>query len=199
MTAAIASSRSIPSDAEPHEPVTKAARASRERAVRVAAPPRRAPRLDRPEPVVAITETGRGDRIADEAAASGRGVEREPDQLVGDVHAVGDQLDCDAVGRERGAGEPRSAPADRRHRVEQVRDRARTGPEARCGLVRARVAVPERHHDAAPHAELDQLAGAGQLGRERQHADGARVEQPLEQRTIGCAEVLERVDTRPLA
>jgi hypothetical protein len=54
-----------PIDAQPSEPreaVTEASRASRERAVRSPGDTSAHFDLDRPEPVVAITETGRGDR-----------------------------------------------------------------------------------------------------------------------------------------
>ena len=82
------------------------------------------------------------------------------------MHAVGDQLDDDALvvqRRERGAG---LAVVDRAHRVVEVRGDPGAGVEPGSRLVVRRVRVAHRGHGAALGDEADEIERSRLLGRQ---------------------------------
>ena len=95
--------------------------------------------------------------------------------------------------RERRAGDARVAVAERPHRVEQVRDRADAAVEGGVRLLGGRVGVADGDGDPARVQQVDQLAGARQLGRERDEPHRPGGEDPLEQRRVGVAAGRRRV------
>ena len=154
--------------------------------------------VDAAQAVAAVTDPGGRDRVRDERDASGR---RPPDdlrRLLGEVVPVEDHLDDHVVARERRAGDARVAVAERPHRVEEVRDRADAAIERRRSLLRGRVGVTARDDDAALVQQVDELERAGQLGRERDVADRAGGEQPLEQASVRIAPRRSRVRSEPV-
>jgi len=93
---------------------------------------------------------------------------------------------------------PAAARAEGPHRVEQVRHGRHAEIEGCVRLSGGRVRVPCGDDDLALEEVLDQRARAVELGRERELRNAARVEQPLEQREIRIAPVLERMRAEPL-
>ena len=152
---------------------------------------RRADTSPAPSPAPAIASV-----TSASAAAGGR-----PDELhrvVREVVAVDDHLHEDVTPRERDADDARIARAARAHRVEQVRDGGDAELERCVRLGGGRVRVARRDDDAARAAAGDQRVGARQLRRERQLGDAAGVEQPVEQREIRVAPMLERMRAEAL-
>ena len=186
-------------DPEPRQPAESGGQrrdGPGERAVRAAGHAAADRERRRAEPARAVASGCGGDRVADQADAARRRGERQPDQLVGDVDAVGDQLDGDPRRGERGPGKAGRAGADRRHRVEQMRDRGGAGAERARRLRGGRLAVTERGDDPAPDAELDQLQRARELGGKRDHPHRAGVEQARKQARIRRAQMLDGVRAR---
>ena len=103
------------------------------------------------------------------------------------MDAVDDDLDDHVRTGQRRAGEAGIAVRERAHRVEEVRDGVDAALEGGVRLVTGRVGVPERDGDAALLEQVDQLEGAGQLGRERDQPHRAGGQQSLEERGIGVA------------
>ena len=156
--------------------------------------------LDPPEAKTAIADACRRHRVGDERDSAGRGLPDDRRRLVGEVVAVEDHLDDDVLSCERCAGQTRIPVRERRHRVEEVRDRAHTAVEREIRLGRCRVRVAARDDDAALLQHVDQLERSVQLGSERHLRDRPGLEQPLEESQIGisarrrwvCAEALGR-------
>ena len=150
------------------------------------------------ERALAAAITGSRHRVGDESDTSGRARPDQPHGLVGQVVAVHDHSDHDAGAREGRAGDPRITGAEGTHGVEDVGDAADSEVEGVVGLARRRVRVPGRHRDPALAQALDERIRPGQLGRERHLGDCARVEQPVEQRDVGRAQVDERMRAGPV-
>ena len=100
------------------------------------------------------------------------------------MHPVEDELHDDVGPGQRGADDAGVAVVERPHRVEEVGDAPHAEVERLVRLLGARVRVARRDGDLAQEQPLDHRARAGELGRERDQPDGARVEEPLEELEI---------------
>ncbi len=173
-------------------------RASRPRAsARRRARPRRRSRRAGTCPAA---RTGGRDRVGDQRDPAGRAGPDEPDGLVGEVVAVDDHLHEDVRPGQRRAGDARVARAERPHRVEDVRHApTRRGRSPRCAS--AAVAFVWPAETAMPRSRsraISASAAPGSSGASVISVTRPRVEQPVEQRDVRVAPVLERVRARPL-
>ena len=120
------------------------------------------PSVNSPAPAPA-----RRDGVGDERDPPGGGLPHEAHGVGGEVDAVDDDLDDDVGPGQRRADDARIAVPERPHRVEEVGHRVDAPVEGRVRLLARGVGVAERDDDAALVEQLDQVVGAGQLGRER--------------------------------
>ena len=100
--------------------------------------------------------------------------------------------------RERHAGDAGIAVIERAHGVEEVRHGLHAEVEGGVRLGRVRIRVTAGDRDPAPMKEVDERAGAGELGRERDEPHGAGREQTLEQLGVGIAPRRLGVRAEPL-
>ncbi len=144
------------------------------------------PNLDRhrAEGIRTVPEARAGDRVGHERHSVRRRRPREEHRLRRQMHAVDDHLQDHPGADQRRADDAGVTVAERSHRVEQVRDGARSAIEGRRRLHRSRVTVAARDRDAASDELVDELQRAGQLGRERDEPHRARVEEAVEQRRV---------------
>ena len=99
-----------------------------------------------------------------------------------DVDAVGDELHVDRVVEQGRDGDARRAVVDPGHGVEQVGRRAGAGRISSPGHLGGRRRVTDRHGDLAAGEPGDELARAGQLGRDRDQPQAA--DERLERRPL---------------
>ena len=139
-------------------------------------------------------------RVGDERDAAGR---RTPRRAAPSRRRGGGRRRSSARSRRRGRVSAAPAiPGSRERNGRIALKRCVTAPTPRSKAWSASAAVafvcPAETDDAALAQPLDQRVGAGQLGRERHLGHAAGVEQAVEQREVGRAQVLERVRARAL-
>src|SRR5712691_5514897 len=135
--------------------------------------------------------------VRDERDAPGRRTPDDGRRRRREMNPVEDDLDGHVIARERSADDARVAMVERTHRVEEVRDHAGAAIECGVRLLGRRVTVAARHGDAAGDEDVDQLERAGQLRREGHHPHGPRVEQALEESSVGIAPPGRRMGSEP--
>ena len=146
-----------------------------------------------------VAEAGCRDRVGDQGDPAAGRAPRRQDRLRREVDAVGDQLHDHVAPGQRRADDAGVAVAERPHRIEEVGHRPGALVERGMRDDGGRIGVAERDGDSPPHEAVDELAGPGQLRRERDGADGAPGnEVGGEQVEIGLPEQRRR-DARPRA
>ena len=152
----------------------------------------------RAEPVIAVADPRRRHRVRDEQAPPRLRGEDRPQHRGVQVHAVGDELDVDRC-LEQGTDRSGVAVVQGRHGVEEMGADAGARVDRGPHDVVRRVGVADRDDHAGVGETAYGVEAAGQLGGDRDHADGplARGEQRVGARSVGRGEQVATVGTRP--